>query len=94
MTIAAKQGLTYGPLSGGKSALDVQSSRSIAWCPRFFTLYGAFLVKGKFPHTLLSIWLGVGEALASILGMKDPLLGRAERSIPAARRGAPLGARD
>ena len=56
-------------------------------------LVWAFLVKGKFPQTLLSIWLGVGEALPFILGMEDPLLGRAERSIPAARRGTPLGAR-
>ena len=62
---------------------------------RFFTLYGAFLVKGKLPHTLLSIHLsspsgclGVSKALPSILGMKGPpLLGRAERSIPAARKG-------
>jgi hypothetical protein len=30
----------------------------------------------------------------SILGMKSPLLGRAEQSIPLPVRGAPLGARD
>ena len=29
-------------------------TRYIAGCLRFFTLYGAFLVKGKFPHMLLS----------------------------------------
>ena len=29
-------------------------TRLIAGCFRFFTLYGAFLVKGKFPHMLLS----------------------------------------
>jgi hypothetical protein len=53
--------------------------RSIAGCSRFFTLYGAFLVKGELPQTLLSIhlsspsgWLGVSEALPSILGMKGP----------------------
>jgi hypothetical protein len=32
----------------------------------------------------LSGWLSVGEALRSILGMKDPCLAGAERSIPGA----------
>ena len=66
-------------------------TRVIAGCLRFFTLYGAFLVKGKFPHMLLSCRVlrlaGFSGALPSILGMKAPLLGRAERSIPAARKG-------
>src|SRR6516225_4804193 len=58
-------------------------------CRRPKTLYGAFLVKGKFPHMLLScrVLRLVGFSGRSILGMKAPLLGRAERSIPAARKG-------
>jgi hypothetical protein len=34
-----------------------------------------------------------GSAFFYILGMIDPLLGRAEQSTPEARRGAPFGAR-
>jgi hypothetical protein len=33
---------------------DYSINRLIAGCFRFLTLYGAFLVKGKFPHMLLS----------------------------------------
>jgi hypothetical protein len=50
-------------------------------------LVWAFLVKGKFPQTLLSIWLGVGEALPFILGMEDPcsaaLSGQSPRPVGA-----------
>ena len=70
-------------------------TRSIVRWLRFFTLYGAFLVKSKFSRTLLfSIHLAsppVGWVSARrflpFLGMEAPLLGRAERSIPAARKG-------
>jgi hypothetical protein len=48
-------------------------------CRRPKTLYGASAVG----------W--VQRALPSILGMKAPLLGRAERSIPAARKGRAFG---
>jgi hypothetical protein len=76
--------------------------RFIAGCFRFLTLYRAFLVKGKLPHTLLSIhlsspsgWLGVSEALPSILGMKGSLcLAALSGQSPQPARGAPLGARD
>jgi hypothetical protein len=75
-------------------------TRSNAWCCRFFALYGAFLVKGKLPHTPLyplvesSGWLGVSEALPSILGMKGPLcLVALSGQSPQPARGAPLGAR-
>jgi hypothetical protein len=59
-------------------------------------LYGALLVKRKFRQALIypfaqSLCWG---ALHSILGVEAPLLGRAERSIPLAREGRALGARD
>jgi hypothetical protein len=63
---------------------------------------GLFLVKDKLPRTLLSIhlsspsgWLGVSEALPSILGMKGSLcLAALSGQSPQPARGAPLGARD
>jgi hypothetical protein len=69
----------FAHLAEGDFHANASITRVIAGCARFFTLYGAFLVKGKLPHTLLlSIHLSsppvgwVQRALPSILGMKGP----------------------
>jgi len=81
--------LPSSPAAGRRNAWIGRPSR------RPKTLYGALSVKAdltSFP-TFLALPSGGAEPHLGIHGMDGPLLGRAERSSPKARRVAPLAAR-